>query len=203
MLIIYPIYMVFLLYFVKSLAAAKKGKTWFGKPPILIEIPLTGQEVAYTCGPSLDSASCESVMSRFGSITGATPVAVEDTNAYWIELAGTGTLFAGVELESLTPGAFAYTIRMADYNLKTAVSYGSDGVVGAPDAKPAYSLAEGAYVDSGFIYIQRTLDCSLALELSGASGCGPLPTLASFPTVRIESFYSTDSTLDSLVPFYM
>ena len=103
--------------------------------------------------------------------------------------------------------AVKYTIRLDNDDLESSLSYGRSGVVDWNLAKPGpSSLAAEAYVNSGFVWLQRNVDCSALASLSGSGNQGSTcrqgnPPLAPFPTVRDETFYTGDggSSLLNLV----
>lgn len=194
--------MVLLLYSIKSQSPSKDGKEWVDRKEESIYVPLEGFKIPFSCAQQVNPSLCAGLMTAFTSATGALSILVNDTKSYWE--ANSSHILACVDVTRFELGSIEYTISMDDSNLKNAISYGVSGAVDFKEARPGNSLAYEAYVSSGFSFIQRSLDCSSSSVLLGSNSCNIInPMMAAFPTVRFQTYYSTDSSLVALVPFYM
>ena len=223
MLIVYPVYMMLVLYLIKSSSPnAEPFKEWPSSGVSTLINPFaSGSMVAYSCDPETVRRCdvVDDVMQDFMSRTGLDVERVSDTNTAWKEAITTNdeaqagaSIVAGIEFSTFSNDvpediAVKYTIRLDNDDLESSLSYGRSGVVDWNLAKPGpSSLAAEAYVNSGFVWLQRNVDCSALASLSGSGTQGSTcrqgnPLLAPFPTVRDETFYTGDggSSLLNLV----
>lgn len=205
MLIIYPVYMVLLLYGLRLGSEGESKQIWTSLDPISIQpFSLAGAVLSYECGQQVNMTMCSMVVENLILSTGARMFAVSNVAEHW--QTHQSEVFGGLSFESLAHGNIAYTIYLPNYNGFASAVAAGDSVMNTERANPDASLAKEAFVDSAFVYLQRSVDCSAAAVLTnGRAGGGwcSVPSLQAFPTVRFESLYSTNESLGFVIPFYI
>lgn len=209
MLVIYPIYFVALLGILKQTAKTQNAGFWGTQPLYDIDnvfesmstSEVINNTVAYSCGSTVAIADCIDTMELFQHRAGLTVVKVTDVTSYWQE--HQDRVVGGIEVTAIGKESSSYTIRLDNSDLKSAIQYGAYGQVSIEESKPdSSSLALKAYIFSGFAFIQREMDCSISEFLTSNDSCDSVH-ISPFPVSRFETYYSSDSSLVSLVPFYM
>ena len=212
-----PVYFVIILSTMKAASKPSSSQEFLNQRPRSLGYPPltpngTKGDIAFACAKSVSLETCSGVMKGLTNRTAASVIQLPGgvtTNAYW--RAHRDSVIAGIELypASNQQSIAAYTLRLDNGNLRDVLHLGSEATVDTEtEATPGDSVAEWAYVSSGFAFLQHAMNCAIAAEVTGRGSAtcddtNAAPLLAPFPTVHFAKFYSSDDSLPALIPFYM